>query len=226
MPPPSSLTVVYATDEDVVALAGDDFQVLAGRWHRYAGAADGVFAAGIPWVLTSASSDFVAQGVLPNMVIQLLKPVANFPGSGDLLAVETVTTDSLTLRRVGEAVGVGQPPAPAAGLAGVTFLITSLRRQLEDASYQLNEQFSIDPMLPSRTPGDIYDLRIMRRLVVYQVVLRRYMNANRTAKGDFADKVEAYSTAFESELATATLRWGPTGQSQPTSTRFSTRVTR
>lgn len=226
MPPPSSLTTIYATDEDVVALAGADFQVLASRWHAFARGADGVFAAGDPWTLTSGSNDFAAQGLLPNMVVQLLKPAANFPGSGDLLAVETVAAHALGLRRVGEAVGVGQPPAPAAGLAQVQFLVTSLRRQLEDTSYLLNEQFSIDPALALRTPGDVYDLRVMRRLTVYQTVLRLYANQNRTSKGDFADKVDYYSEAYEAELAGANLRWGTRGDQQPATSRFSTRVTR
>lgn len=226
MPPPSSLDVVYATDEDVVALAGADFQVLADRWHKFASGADGVFVAGDPWTLTSASNDFVAQGLLANMVVQLLKPAANFPGSGDLLAIEAVSARSLGLRRVGEAAGVGQAPAPAAGLAGVVFLVTSLRRQIEDTSYLLNEQFTIDPNLPLRSPGDIYDLRVMRRLTVYQVVLRQYASQNRSAKGDFADKVAYYQEAYQAELAAAALRWGARGTLEPATSRFSTKVTR
>lgn len=226
MPPPASVATIYATDEDFVVLAGADFQVLANRWHRFAAGGDGVFGAGDPWTLTSASNDFVAQGLLPNMVVQLLKPTANFPGSGDLLAIETVAAHALGLRRVGEDAGVGLPPAPAAGLAQVQFLVTSLRRQLEDTSYLLNEQFSIDPNLPLRTPGDLYDVRVMRRLTVYHTALRLYANANRDQKGDFADKVGYYESAYEAELAGANLRWGPRGDTQPATSRFSTRVTR
>jgi hypothetical protein len=229
MPPPSSLATLYCTDEDIVAIAGDDFQVLAGRWFKFAGGSDGVFAPGAPWVLNSASNDFSTQGVLPNMVVQLLKAVGNtgaFPGSGDLLAVESVATHYLTLRRVGEALGVGLPPAPAAGLTGVTFLITSLRRQIEDTAYVLDQQFQVDPNIVNRTPGDLYDQRIFRRLTVYQVMLRRYESASRAAKGDFDDKIQYYREAYERDLDAATVRWGPQGQGQPADTRFSTRIVR
>lgn len=226
MPPPAYLSTVYATDEDVLALAGSDFQVICPPWSKFAEGTDGVFAMGSPWVLTSASNDFVAQGLAANMVIQLRGPAAHFKGGGDLMAIETVAQHSLTLRRPGEGLGSGMPPAPAAGLTGVSFLVTSLKKQLEDVSYQLNEQFSIDPALPNRAPGDIYDLRAMRRLVVYQVAYRQYLSVNRSAKGDFADKVAYYRDLYETEKDSTVLRWGPLGTTQESSGVFSTRVSR
>jgi hypothetical protein len=226
MPPPTSLTTVYATDEDVVSLAGADFQVLAGRWFVYASGADGVFSSSDLWTLNSASQNFVTQGLKANMVCQLLGPKPQYQGSGDLLAIETVAAHALTLRRVGQALGIGLPPGPAGGITGVTFLVTSLQRQLEDTAYLLNEQFAVDPNTPNRTPGDIYDQRILRRLTVYQVVYRQYMNLNRSKAGDFADKIDYYRDAYQTELAAAIVRWGPNGQTQQSSTRFSTHLVR
>lgn len=224
MPPPPALDVVYANDEEVCMIARADFASIAPKSSAYASGTDGVIAPGDRWTLTSDAVDFQAQGVEPNMVIQLSG--AALKGSGELLAVESVAPGAVTLRRIGEPAGVGQPPAPAAGLTGVVFLVTSLKNQIEDVAYLLNERFAVDPALPNRTPGDVYDQRIFRRLTVYQVLLRQYVDANRTATGDFSNKIAYYDQCFRDELATATLRWGPTGKEQSPTGRFSMRLVR
>lgn len=226
MPPPSKLTTVYATDEDFASLCGADFQVLAGRWLKFASGADGVFASNDLWTLNSASNNFTTQGLAANMVCQLTGPTSAFKGSGDLLAIETVATNAITLRRLGQALAIGQPPSPAGGLTGVSFLVTTLTNLLEDTSYLLNERFSVDPALPNRTPGDIYDIRIMRLLTVYKVALRQYVNMNRAKAGDFQDKIDYYREAYQSELAAAVLRWGTAGRNQQSTTTFGTKLSR
>jgi hypothetical protein len=229
MPPPSSLALDYATDEDVANLAGADFLTVTPDSFKVAAGTDGVFLASDPWTLTSASVDFQAQGVVANMVIQLSQPSGPktvFRGSGDLLAVETVAGHAITLRRVGQALGWGQPPGPAAGLTGVAFLIKTLKGQLDDVSYKLDQQFAVDPALPNRTPGDAYDLRVLRLCTVYQTLVRQYTNGERSGEGDFAKKIEHYEQAYRDEVDTASLRWGPTGQSQQSGTRFGTRLSR
>ena len=45
------------------------------------------------------------------------------------------------------------PPAPAAGLTGVEFLIASLDPQIEEASFDLNRRFGIDPNVAGRSPA-------------------------------------------------------------------------
>ena len=49
---------------------------------------------------------------------------------------------------------------------------------------------------------------------------------SRAKAGDFADKVEWYRAEYDAELASATLRWGPTGNDQPPTNRFGMRLSR
>ena len=56
--------------------------------------------------------------IQPNQVVCLSAPKSQYPGGGDLLAIDSVSTDgtNLTLRRPYKDLGVGMPPGPAAGL--------------------------------------------------------------------------------------------------------------
>lgn len=220
----SRLDVVYCNDEELFVIGGADWATVVPGSNRMAAGVDGVFAAGSPWVLTSASNDFVGQKVTAGMVVELRgAKVAQAP---QYLAVETVATNALTLRRPGAALGEGLGPGTAAGLTGVEFLIKTLKPQIETAAFHLNERFSVDPRLPRRTPGDIYDQRIFRRLTALFVLYNQYANLNRAKAGDFADKVDWYRAEYEAELASATLRWGPRGDDQPPTNRFGTRLVR
>jgi hypothetical protein len=227
MPPPASLATVYATDEDVFNIAGADFKVLANLSFMAAQGTDGVFAAGKLWTLTSPSNLFKSQGVVSNMLVQLTGPATTFRGGGQLLAVDSADdATGLVLRRPGKPLNWGMPPAPIGGLTGVSFLITTLQVQLDDVSYKLNERLSIDPLIPNRTPGDAYDLRVIKAATVYMVLARLYANQTRTDGGDFEKKAVRYQQMYDDEIDQAKLRWGPTGQSQPSTTVFSTRIAR
>src|SRR5262245_5648288 len=131
---PAQTLPVYATDEDIAVRAGGDFILLAPPWQQMAAGTDGVFASGAPWVLTSASVDFQANGVQPNQVVLLSAPRTSFPGGGRLLAIDSVASGAITLRRLHKELNVGQPPAPAAGLTSVAFSVTTLDPQIEEAS--------------------------------------------------------------------------------------------
>lgn len=226
MPPPSRLAVTYATDEDVVAEAGADFRELCPNSFKFAYGKDGAFSPSDLWTLTSATVNFAGQGVRPNMIAQLRGPTSAFKGSGELLAVESVGSGSVTLRRIGEATGVGQPPSPASGLTGVEFLVTSLHSQLDAASRKLNEQFSMDPALPGRQPGDAYDLSVIRTATIYLVLARRYNDMVRTDRGDFTEKAKFYMQAYRDEIDSATIRWGASGRAQPPTSHFGMKLTR
>lgn len=219
------LDIVYAVDEDLFVVGGADWATIVPRSNRMAAGVDGVFAANQPWTLSSASNNFASQGVTAGMVVELRGPETLFR-TPQYLAVETVTTSSITLRRPGSPTGEGLGPGPAAGVTGVTFTIHTLKPQIENAAFTLNERYAVDPRLAGRKPSDIYDQRIFRRLTALWVLYNQYANLNRAKTGDFADKVQWYREEYESELASAALRWGPTGNDQPTTTRFGTRLSR
>ena len=175
-----------------------------------------------PWVMGSPSVDFLANGVSSNQVIHLTKA---FKGGGELLAVDSVTETFATLRWPGQGLNVGHPPG-FGGKVAVEFSIRSMSAQIENACFEINERFGIDPNLAMRSPASVYDLRILRDLTVYAVLYRAYANGNRDEHGDWKLKVGQSKSDYDDALARATLRWGPKGTDQPTTTRFGTRLSR
>ena len=122
--------------------------------------------------------------------------------------MDGATAAGLTLRRLGTEPGVGYPPAPAAGLTGVEFLIASLDPQIEEASFDLNRRFGIDPNVAGRSPADVYDLRDLRQACVLTVLAQRYAAETRGDQGDFALKLTQVRQELSEVLARLTLRWG------------------
>lgn len=221
----SRLTTLYAADEDVAVHAPGDFAVLAPVWQKLAQGVDGVFSPGPAWTLTSATSDFEAAGARPGHVVQLRKPSSTFKGTGELFAVAEASSGSLTIRRIGMSAGVGAPPAPASGLSGVEFLIATLDPQIEEASFELNRRFAIDPLIPGRTPSDLRDVRELRRACVLGVLARRYAAEARGADGDFAQKLRQAEAELAEALARLEIRWG-SATDRASSSIFSTRIVR
>ena len=206
MPPPSQLTTVYATDESIAIKAASDYDALCPPGQTLARGSDGVFASGTPWVLTSASIDFEDQGVGVNDVVLLTTPKTLFPGSGEFLAVESASGGSLTLRRVGEAAGVGQPPG-IGGATGVTFEIETFYPQIEEASFDLNRRYGIDPAVTGRAPSDLYDLRDLRLATVCKVLRDRYTAESRDSRSDFARKAKAMDDELTQVMSRLSVRW-------------------
>jgi hypothetical protein len=230
MPPPAQLATVYATDENIAVRASGDFPILCPDWQKLAYGADGVFAAGSPWVLTSPSVVFDAAGVTSQHVVLLKKPNTAFKGSGELLAVDSASNGSVTLRRLGANLNQGQPPAPAGpgapGLSGVEFLIATLDPQIEEASFDLNRRYSIDPRIGGRTPADVYDLRDLRQACVLSVLAQRYAAETRGNQGDFALKLAQVKQELGEVLARIQLRWSTSGADCHSTNRFTTRIVR
>jgi hypothetical protein len=226
MPPPAQLATVYATDENIAVRASGDFPILCPDWQKLAYGIDGVFAAGSPWVLTSPSVVFDAAGVTSQHVVLLKKPNTAFKGSGELLAVDSATNGSVTLRRIGANLNQGQPPAPAAGLSGVEFVIATLDPQIEEASFDLNRRYSIDPNIGGRTPADVYDLRDLRQACVLSVLAQRYAAETRGNQGDFALKLAQVKQELSEVLARIQLRWSTSGADCNATNRFTTRIVR
>jgi hypothetical protein len=223
---PSQSTPSYATDEDIAVRCGGDFAVLCPHWQRMAGGADGVFAPGAPWLLTSTSVDFQGNGVGPNQVVRLTAPKAQYPGGGELLAVDTVAGGAVTLRRLHKGIGVGQPPAPAAGLTGVAFAIDTLDPQIEEASFDLKRRFGIDETIVYRSSSWVFDLRDLRLATVLSVLLDRYTHESRTDRGDFTIKLHRIRQELDDVLGRVQVRWGPFGNSAEPSTLFGCKLSR
>lgn len=227
---PESTSPLYCSDEDIIAVAGGDWSILIPQWQQMAYGTDGVFAANAPWVLTSATIDFQSNGVVPNQVIQLTTPKNLFPGSaGHFFAIDSVTGNSVTLRRVYRDLNVGQPPAPATGLSGVTFTINTLLPQIDNATFDLKRRFAIDDTIGVdfyRSSAWVYDLRDFRMATVYTVLLERYMQETRTDVGDFAMKIKRIKQQLDDVIARVQIRFGPYGASSEPSSIFSCKLSR
>lgn len=228
------LDVMYATDENMRVRLGPDFFTLAPRDQRIAHGTDGEFDVSDRWTLTSASVDFEAQGVAAGMVVQLVKRDV-FAQPSESFAVDAVDGSSATLRRIGQAAGLGQPPGPVAGTTGVTFTIVTLSPQIEDASYDINRRFGVDPVHPGRTPGDFYDLREVRQATVLTAAHRQYLAMAREAsEGDresYYGKAASYKAELDDTLARLVVHWqamtgSGTQVAEPSSSRFGTRISR
>jgi hypothetical protein len=210
----SYLATVYCCDEDVAIRAPGDFRDLIPDGATLAAGSDGAFAPTDRWTLNSPTADFTAQGVRPGHVCQLLRP--------------TVAGPSLTLRRLGQPAGIGQPPAPAAGLGGVRFLVASLDPQIEEASYDLNQRYAIDEAIPDSAPALLARERELRQLCVLTVLARQYQAESREKDDTYARKGTDLEAERQGMLSRVQVHWDrPPGETLPeVASVFGTRVER
>ena len=187
---------------------------------------DGVFTSGSPWVLSSATVNFGSNGVVPNQVVQLSAPKANFPGSGQLFAVDSVATTTITLRRLHKDLYVGQPPGPAAGLTGITFTIVTMDPQIEEASFDIKRRLGIDETIAYRSSTWVFDLRDLRMATVLTVLKDRYTAEVRVERGDWSYKINLIRSQLDQVLDRVQVRWGPAGNSSEPSTLFNCKISR
>ncbi len=219
---------MYATDEDILVKASGDFMTLAPSWQCMARGADGYFNPAAPWVLYSTLVNFGSNGVAPNQVVCLSGPKSQYPGGGDLLAIDSVSTDgtNLTLRRPYKDLGIGMPPAPAAGLSGVTFSIMTFDPQTAEASFDIKRRFGIDENITFRDSSWIYDLHDVRLATVLTVLYDRYTAELRSDRGDWVRKMGHIRNQRDEVIDRVQVRWGPYGNSAEPSTVFSCKISR
>ncbi len=229
---PIATSPVYASDEDVFVRCTGDFAIIAPVSQQLAAGIDGYFDPADQWRINSATNDFQSQGVQAQNIIMLQGPSQAFKGSGIFMAVDAVAGNSMVLRRPNAALNIGMPPAPVAGLTGVTFSVQTLYPQIEEASYQLKQtKFMIDEAIASRASSWIYQgaedpYRILRRLCVLRVLIDRYTIETREERGDFELKRKTFGIEHRDLLAQVQVKWGPQGTSAEATDIFSCKVSR
>jgi hypothetical protein len=224
--------ISYATDEDVALRASADFAILTPRDQKLAYGLDGSFDPSDRWTLRSSSVDFSAVGLVAGQVVQLLGPVQQFRPPGETLVVVGTTGTYVTLRRKGQARGVGQPPSPSSGLVAVEFLIATLSPQIARASFDLDRRFGISDLMPGHRSSDLVDPRELREAAVLTVLHRQYLAMSRDAGGTNQDvlaaKAEAVKAELDEQIGRLAVHWrtisGVVGDDP--STRFSSRISR
>lgn len=217
MPPPNQVTSILATDESLLIRCGGDYGVLCPEWQKMAYGTDGVISG---WTLTSTAVNFATNGVSANMVIRLDRPVTSFAGAGEWFAIESVSGNVATLRRPGKAASSGQSP-PA--VSSVRFTVLTFGPQLEEASFDLYQRFSLDDADPLRAPTLAYDLRVLRRACVLTVLKNRYLAESRDKQGDFEAKYLEMGRELADAIEVIRIRWGPTADAQPATSIFGAR---
>lgn len=224
---PASLATVYCTDEDILLRAPQDYLRLCPASQVLASSTDGVFEADSPWLLSSPTVDFEALGVGANNVVALTAPRATFatPG-GVLMATNAASGNAVSLRRPGKALGIGQPPAPTDGVNSVAFSVLTFGPQIDNASYDANQFFGIDPASSDRPPSRLYDRRELQQYTVLTVLRRAYVAAEKTATGDFRLKLEDVTRELDELRARLVVRWGSTRDAEPPTSAFTARIRR
>jgi hypothetical protein len=226
MADPAQLTTVYASDEDVAVRAMGDYAALCPDSSMVAYGTDGRFVSNDLWTLRSVLVPFTTNGVAVGNVVRLVKPETTYKGGGTLMAVSSVAANALTLRRIGQSTGEGQAPGPVGGLTSITFECKTFGPQIEQVSYDLNQQYGIDPDISFVGPTALADIRQLRQACVLTVLMESYIIANRTYKGDFDLKIEQYKTELERTLGFLKIRWTSRDREMQPITRFGTRMAR
>lgn len=131
-------TGMACTDEDVAALAEADWLLLVQSAQHLAAGRDGAVDAGDPWVLSSASNDFAAQGVAPGCVVVLDGlDDAVAPYARAAFGVVSTSSGSVTLRLVGVPEGSGMPPGGLGSIADARFRCATLYSKIQAATRAL-----------------------------------------------------------------------------------------
>ncbi|QDV38277.1 hypothetical protein [Tautonia plasticadhaerens] len=163
----TTTTHCYATDEDLALIATGDVGAVFPADQVIASGVDGSFDPSDRWTLRSESVNFPDAGLAPGHVVRLVGPPERFRPPGLLLGVSAVSSNVVTLRRIGMGPGSGTPASPAEGISGVEFVATTLGPQLAGASRELDRLLGLDS-IPLDPAGALRDA------VARLVLARRY----------------------------------------------------
>ena len=199
----------FCTDEAIAAEASADFVLLCNRRSLGTGA-DGSFAAGSPWQLSSGTVAMQSQGIAEGSVAWLRTPASQFGQAGELYGVDSVSGSTANLRMVNQKAGIGNPPAPSSGLSGVSFSFPTLAAQIEIASYDLNMRFQVNDIIAGRMHVNLWDPRELERVCVLTVLYKRYMELARMSEQGqdlYYAKSRTYKQELDDQLARVTIHW-------------------
>ena len=219
----------FATDEHIAIRASADFVTLVPRDNLLIYGADGVFSSGTRWTLTSSTADPSARGIRAGHCVVLTKPTTSYKPPGSVFVVDSVASGSMTLRRRGQASGVGEPPGPAAGMTAVEFSVWTFSAELEDAYDELRRRFGVDDNISGRRTSDMWDRREIRQALILTVLSRQYMTNARQAGSqtdDFFAKANAYKQELDDVLARLTVHFQNVAEPAKIGRSFQTRIQR
>lgn len=132
---------LLATDEDVAWVAGGDYALVVPRWSTKAMGTDGNFSALARWELGSASTPFDQRGIVPGHICVLGKESS--VKAEEVLGVAAVVSNAVTLKRVGQAPGEGDPPGPTAGAVNQPYRFPTCEPMLRVASREVRRSLRI-----------------------------------------------------------------------------------
>jgi hypothetical protein len=204
----SAPTRAWCTDEDLALRAAGDFAILCPKDQALARGNDGAFSANDLWTLTSASTNFVAQGVSPGNVVQLSKQGV-FQGT-ELFGVAAVGPLGVTLKRKGLAQNVGLPPAQSGGISTVSFAVLTLQPQIMRATFDMNQRYGIDDLIAGRRSSELYDAQEVLDATALLVLWRAYeeMARNSGERSDhFAAQAKNYRQDYLNLLGRVEVHW-------------------
>lgn len=203
--------ILYCTDERIAVRAFGDFPRLCPRTQRLAFATNGAFSGSDRWTLTSAGAEFEARGISKGHILQLTQPEFLFGGGAGLIAVESATGDTATLRRIGMEAGQGAPPSPADGLGAVTFACDTLGPQIERASRELDRLYGVAAKWGLLSAAD--QQQVSDACVLY-VLADQYLAAathSGEIQDDFISKHKYYQRLFQEKADSVLITSDPTG---------------
>lgn len=218
-PPPEPVPVAteanaYCTDEDI-AIETNDFPSLVPPNQIDAYGTDGTILSVNPWILTSESSDFAASAIRPASLVYLTQPEDIWgPDPGEVFAVSGINpadVHSLTLRRIGQAAGQGEPPGfRNADIGGISFSIKTMMPQIRNATSEIDRNFGISAFLAVN--GDIVpaDWQKINRMCIDLTLANRYLSISQTTTAPGAIDVwlvksDRYRKMYEAGAANLTM---------------------
>jgi hypothetical protein len=147
---PDLFDQLFTDDEGLAERCGLDWSNAAPRLTKVAYGTDGNFSSTDRWLLKSSACDFASRGIQAGHVLYLQRPQSTgIPEFRELFAVESTGGEvaapfSVTLRRVGEAAGFGEPPGPFSGtLTGLSFSCWSAMAAIRNYTREIRDRYPV-----------------------------------------------------------------------------------
>lgn len=208
---PDLFAAIDATDEDLYLLIGADYAQVTDRATLMGFGSDGQLNVLTPWVLGSASANFVAQGVQVGNVVVVEFPKATGRGiePAATLAYAVALPDplqpqSITLRHPGLPAGAGNPPG-LTGYAGLRYRVPTSLGLLAECTRRARERLRIPALAPLNQVGE---LRRVVALTAAEALYRAAYRVGEKGPDSFESKARHYGAESEREYGRLELVYG------------------